>query len=391
MASPGFDGLTDSIVGAFLGDVYLRDYQHAAKVFLPNTQSNAPKVKFMFHTYFNINAEAWTPPFGLGLENYGVLVKSIKLPAFQFDVTELNQYNRKRIIQSKIKYDPIDVVFHDDNASQITAMWNAYYQYYYADSWNPQVLQFTNSASLRNYNRRNIYDGSLTGDLQYGYRGDSFEANKERPSFFKDITIYGLWANNYIAYTLINPIITSFVHDTYDYDQGGATMTNRMQINYETVTYNTGQLGIDRPDDAVVGFQDEAAYDLTPSANNINGTNTIGNAVQLLMAVFTDPNASLFERIQAAAQFAQLDPEVIIANTSAAIYNGLRQAVLDFLSGNSGGDSGFPTALTSPAMINIANQGGVTGANNGGNSGERTAGEQFFGDLVDKLTRGFGF
>ena len=66
----------------------------------------------------------------------------------------MNQYNRKRLIQSKIKYQPIDITFHDDNASQITAMWDAYYRYNYADAWNPIVdpLQSSNS------NQRDLTD-----------------------------------------------------------------------------------------------------------------------------------------------------------------------------------------------------------------------------------------
>jgi hypothetical protein len=54
----------------------------------------------------------------------------------------MNQYNRKRIVQTKIKYDPIDISFHDDNGSgvgtanlggTVRALWKAYYNYYYFD------------------------------------------------------------------------------------------------------------------------------------------------------------------------------------------------------------------------------------------------------------------
>ena len=214
MANSAFTSLKNSLVGAFLSDVYLRDYTHAAKTFIPNKFSNAPKVKFLFHTYFNINQTSWTPPQGIGSSNYGVLVKSVKLPSFKISTDSMNQYNRKRIIQSGIKYDPIEIVFHDDNASQITAMWNAYYRYYYADSFNPEL-----NGQDKTYNRRNIYDPSLSDDMQYGFRGDSFTGQNERPNFFNDITVYGLWNNNYIAYTFINPIITNFAHDTYNYSE----------------------------------------------------------------------------------------------------------------------------------------------------------------------------
>ena len=80
----------------------------------------------------------------------------------------------------------------------------------------------------------------------------------EKVPFFNNITVYGLWAGNFIAYTLINPIITTFGHDTYDYADGGGTMQNRMTINYETVVYNTGKIGDIGPDSAgselVAGF-----------------------------------------------------------------------------------------------------------------------------------------
>ena len=44
---------------ASFGGPYLRDYAHAAKTFIPNGFANAPKFKFLFHVYFDINPEAY--------------------------------------------------------------------------------------------------------------------------------------------------------------------------------------------------------------------------------------------------------------------------------------------------------------------------------------------
>ena len=201
------DDIRTGIVDQLTGRVYLRDYTHAAKNFLPGGMANVGKVKFTFHTFFQINPSAYIPPTG---QNYGLLVKSIKLPTFNMDVQELNQYNRKRLIQSKIKYQPIDVTFHDDNASQITAMWDAYYRYNYADAWNPVIAPFSTATQEKDYNRRNIYDPTITGDTEYGYRGDARgdggtrADGGEKVPFFNNITVYGLWAGNFIAYTLIS-------------------------------------------------------------------------------------------------------------------------------------------------------------------------------------------
>jgi hypothetical protein len=42
-------------VGGFFGSDYLRDYTHASKTFRPNAYQYAPKFKFLFHVYFEIN------------------------------------------------------------------------------------------------------------------------------------------------------------------------------------------------------------------------------------------------------------------------------------------------------------------------------------------------
>jgi len=348
------DGIKRNILNQLTGRTYLRDYTHAAKVFIPGDMANAGKVKFTFHTFFQINPTAYQPPTG---QNYGVLVKSIKLPTFNMEVQELNQYNRKRLIQSKIKYQPIEVTFHDDNASQITAMWDAYYRYNYADAWNPIVAPFANAPGDKDYNRRNIYDPSITGDTEYGYRGDARgdggnrADDGEKVPFFNNITVYGFWAGNYIAYTLINPIITTFGHDTYDYSDGGGTMQNRMTINYETVVYNTGKVG-----DEVAGFGGVESYHTTESPLKQGGSSPFGPY----------PIGGGFDEF---SDFTRTGYEIykdggtsLIASTEAYVKAGLTQAVLGAL--GLGSDADIPTNQSTPDMVNIANQGIVTAANN---------------------------
>jgi hypothetical protein len=61
---------------------------------------------------------------------------------------------------------------------------------------------------------------------------------------------------------LINPLITNWNHDTYDYAQGNGTMQHTMTIRYETVKYLNGGLG--KPD-VNISWPDSAHYDETPS------------------------------------------------------------------------------------------------------------------------------
>ena len=92
----------NDIAGGFFGNDYLRDFTHAAKTFRSANYQNAPKFKFLFHVYFDINQDAFASTSS-AVNNFGILVKSVKLPTYSFSTHEMNQYNRKRIVQTKTK------------------------------------------------------------------------------------------------------------------------------------------------------------------------------------------------------------------------------------------------------------------------------------------------
>ena len=249
--------------------------------------------------YFDINAEA-TNVTNASLTNYGLLVKTVKLPSFNMQVDTMNQYNRKRLIQTKIKYDPVDITFHDDTGGatgsptaggMIRSLWKAYYNYYYADGRNPTVVfdrvrgnrpnpqpggegGTLGAATAATYNQRNQYADSITGNANWGYIGDVGDSNSQtgttgrKVPFFKNITVFGFSQHKFTAYTLINPIITSFSHDTYDYSNGNGVMENKMSLEYETVVYNEGDIDGNDPARLIPGFGIETNYDrkLSPIA-----------------------------------------------------------------------------------------------------------------------------
>lgn len=274
-------------VKAFFTSDYLRDYQHASKTFVTNSYSYSPKFKFLFHVYFDINtdyingAKSWPVD-----KNFGLAVKSVQLPKYTFELHTYNQYNRKRIVQSKIKYDPINITFHDDNANLIRKMWYTYYTYYYKDATQidnfaingktSQYAQMGDMASLpiSDINRRNIYDASLSGDDDWGYIGESGRDPRtatassfgvSKAPFFRAINIYGFNQHNFVLYRLVNPVISTFSHDTYDYDSANGVMQNQMTIEYETVKYYDGAIDGRTPEKQVPGFGTNEHYDKTLS------------------------------------------------------------------------------------------------------------------------------
>ena len=113
----------------------LRDYTHASKVFTTNAYELKPRFKFLFHVVFTINvgqiaairnAKIFQPD---QVYNLSLAVKTIDLPKYTINTETLNQYNRKRVVQTKINYDPVTVRFHDDGGDNIREMWYQYYSY----------------------------------------------------------------------------------------------------------------------------------------------------------------------------------------------------------------------------------------------------------------------
>jgi hypothetical protein len=271
----------------FFGVDGLKDYAHASKIFRTNQYELLPRYKFLFHVFFNINTgqiPALQKVFGSGdVATVGLVVKSAQLPSYTINVETMNQYNRKRLVQTKLDYNPVQIVFNDDQGDLIRNMWYNYMSYYYKDTANSYqgaavtdgtIGQLASMQQGFSYNTRDTYTNSRPVN-DWGYIGESYSdglknigAGKEggKPAFFRDITIYGLSQKKYASYTLINPMITEWQHDTYDYTAGGDIMTHTMNIRYETVKYGSGAVGGATPSNTVVGFGDPNRYDTVKSA-----------------------------------------------------------------------------------------------------------------------------
>jgi hypothetical protein len=266
---------------AFFGNDYLKDYTHASKTFRSAGYENAPRYKFLFHVYFNINTSQipqLSQIYSSGeTSTVGLLVKNIELPKFRIDTEVLNQYNRKRVIQKKIEYQPVRCVLHDDGGDLIRGLWYNYYAYYYKDPNQPYRGQSATNGTIGSsttrttgfdYNNRDIYaNDRFVND--WGYVGESYNDGTNsangKPPFFRDISIYGFNQHKFVEYVLINPMISEWSHDTYDYSQDNGMMENSVTIQYETVKYYTGGIGASRPDTNVQGFADPNYYDQVKS------------------------------------------------------------------------------------------------------------------------------
>lgn len=234
----------------------LGDFAHASKLFVDADMRLAPKVKFLYYVSFIINTAALpNVSFKFKHQNeINMLVKRADLPKFTIATETLNQYNRKKVVQNKIDYNPVNISFHDDNLGVTRQLWENYFKYYYADP--------TAATDATSKYRRNAMKNSSTIMTPYG-----LDNNSTIP-FFDKIVIYQMGKGAWNSYTLVNPLITAWNHDQMDYS-ANAPVENNMTVAYEAVSYASGQVSQNNPP----GFASEH-YDTMPSPLSVAGGGT---------------------------------------------------------------------------------------------------------------------
>lgn len=225
----------------------LKDYAHASRLFIDDNYRLSPKYGFLFHVAIDVNPEISRMPRDQLLE-LGMVIKRAALPKFSVDSKTLNAYNRAALVQNKIKYDPVSLVFHDDSADVVRNFWYDYYSYYYRDSdYQEGVYNYSHKYSQRRAQ-------------EWGYKPRSYPgSDPSTQQFIRSVRIYSLHQKRFTEYTLINPIITQFQHG--DHENGSSTtMEHSMTISYETVKYAYGWVS----NRTISGFAD-IHYDHVPS------------------------------------------------------------------------------------------------------------------------------
>jgi len=243
-------------LGGFFGTDFVKDSKHASRTFVSDTHALAPRNKFLFHAFLEINTmqipSLRTEYPSSDLATIGLLVKTVTLPSFNISTEKLRQYNRSRVVQTKVEYQPMTITFHDDGSDYSRKLWHHYYSYYYGDTAVSQSIKGS----------RDIYNAQqLEG--KWGYQGEPLEGSVgiqagSKPPFFRSIMVFGMNRKRWVSYEMVNPLITSWQHDTYNYSEGGGIMENAATIEYEYVKYYEG-------DGMPPGFGDPARYDLEPS------------------------------------------------------------------------------------------------------------------------------
>lgn len=241
--------------GTGLGTL-LKDYKHASKLFVGGNYRLAPKMGFLFHVAFDLDP-AITRMSATNILEAGMLVKAAQLPKYTIENKTYNAYNRVNIAQTKLKYDPITITFHDDSADTIRDLWYDYMSYYYRDT------DYTPDKYLQN-TKYNTMQSQSWGFSPSTVAGNSVTTNATvvptNGRLLQRIRLYSLHQKQFTEYVLINPTIISFQHGQHTNSGDAAPLEHTMTLSYETVLYNYGSVQSGAPE----GFA-TLHYDGSPS------------------------------------------------------------------------------------------------------------------------------
>jgi len=245
--------------GLFDQNVHLRDSRHAAEAYGYNKadlSNGTPRLKFQYFVRFNFNRD---------LDNYvrsflddvdqqviTTAVKKITMPSMSIDTDVLNQYNKKRVSQTRIDYNPINLTLHDTVEGRTLRLWEMYYEYYFSDGVAYEKLGDMQPGEQRNFIEtllqgpsgtdapkinKQEYQNDIIKDRFNDNHGYNLSRVGNNKYLIDSIDIFQVHGGRYSRTTIINPRITAFQHDTLDYEDTSGLVELSFDLVYEGVVY----------------------------------------------------------------------------------------------------------------------------------------------------------
>ena len=113
-------GFQDSLPG-------MKDFRHASRLYIDDNFKLMPKQKFLYHVLIQTDETFFQNGFNPHERtDLNMLVKSCELPKYNMNMEEKFQYNKKMYCATRVQYDPVSIVFHDDHADTVNAFWKKY-------------------------------------------------------------------------------------------------------------------------------------------------------------------------------------------------------------------------------------------------------------------------
>lgn len=279
-------------VWSALGDreFYLKDFRNAYH-YTPS--QDPPRQQFggfvsfvldrdLFNTFYNDNGS--DEELRIRMSS---LVRTADFPQIEFKTQTLNEYNRKKIINTGVEYQPVTIRVVDTASNAWLTIIMKYFAYHYM---NPRNQGNQGERDLQNISNTT---GAEMISSQFG-AGGPFDSNKAgyninyNPHFFERIDYVLYHANKGTQYSLMNPVMTGFTHTPIDY-ASNELMEFTMTFQYESfTTYDQLNFQLDSTD--LARFEDVSSLSGSNDLFRDDGTKSIAASTQRDLFVLGDKN-----------------------------------------------------------------------------------------------------
>lgn len=184
---------------------------------------NIPRHKFLFWVRFvRPPGIGGRTPYGDWNTGVSFRVKTFDKPKYSVQTETLNSYNKKRVIQNRVEYQPVSIRFYDTLDDAAVMMIHDYMTFYYADFRKP-----TSSVWKHDQTDETVYGGD------WGFAPAPM--SPEDSCFFERIEIYTFGGGLYSRYDLVRPKISSVEPDILDYSDTNSTAEIGITVQPEGV------------------------------------------------------------------------------------------------------------------------------------------------------------
>jgi len=218
---------------ASLTPFYLRDFKNARRF---NPGITPPRLQFagFVEFVFNPDVSFLAGDNAIYREQISSLLQTATLPAVTFNTQVKNQYNIKRVVNTGVDYQPVELTVIDTVNNEWAVLLMRYFSYLYM---NPRGKTEGN----RDLAPKGYEDASITMSKASNFMADSFDSNaagldiSNYANFINSIRMIVYHGGTGTEYVLFKPTITQFDLGSIDYTSS-EFRTFRMQLEYENFT-----------------------------------------------------------------------------------------------------------------------------------------------------------
>ena len=222
-------------------DIALHPANRAAHLYQSGTSQQtrrADQFFVVFNLYPLVNDDFLVPKYNFlkaFRDRLHFLCHTVEGPKFQIQQDVINQYNRKRVVNRKIDYDPVSLRMYDT----VDGLGLKFIKMLYEFEFQNARLYTLGSTTERNGTRDNYQESVLTNESQFkqnhnfGMRSQPNHTHR----LIKSIDLYQLAGTLYSRAKMIHPRLSRMDMDQFDYSSSAVTNLS-MGFQYENLLFD---------------------------------------------------------------------------------------------------------------------------------------------------------